>query len=105
VSLDLETSQHKEFRVKNSTPVKNLASAISQHILENKKVVLSAIGAGAVNQATKAVIVAGQTLSANNIILYSRDAFHTSPGKKVEDSEVEDNHTVIRKFLKAEYGS
>jgi stage V sporulation protein SpoVS len=110
MSLKLETDDLKEFRVKNTTPVKKLGSAISQHILSNKRVVLSAIGAGAVNQATKAVIVASQHLIANNITLWQRNAFHSNgagkPGETpTDENNFDDNHTVIRMFLKADYGS
>lgn len=45
-------------RVRGNTSVQNLASAVSNAVYDSKVVVLRAIGAGAVNQAVKAVAVA-----------------------------------------------
>jgi stage V sporulation protein S len=69
MSLQLELESIHELRVKATSPVKKLAAAISTNVLDNKRVILSAIGAGANNQAIKAVIIARQYLIASNIEL------------------------------------
>lgn len=45
-------------RVKSSSSPASVASALSHAVYDNKTVVLRAIGAGAVNQAVKAIAIA-----------------------------------------------
>lgn len=64
-----------ELRVASRTPTTELASAISHAIYANKRVVLRAIGAGAVNQAVKGMVVASQYVAARGLILANRPGF------------------------------
>lgn len=61
--------------VASGTIVKRLAGSIYNNWLEGKEVVLSCIGAGAVNQAVKAVIVSGQMFSQNGKYVSIRPGF------------------------------
>ena len=45
-------------RVSGNSPAEKLAAAISHHVYDGKRIALRAIGAGAVNQAMKAVAIA-----------------------------------------------
>lgn len=64
-----------ELRVASRTPTAELAVAISHAIYDNKRVVLRAIGAGAVNQAVKGLVVASQHVAARGLILANRPGF------------------------------
>lgn len=64
-----------ELRVAARTPTPELASAISHAIYDNKKVVLRAIGAGAVNQAVKAIIVAQGYVAQRGMSIVTRPGF------------------------------
>jgi stage V sporulation protein S len=62
-------------RVSGSTQPEKLASTIAHKLLDGKKVVLRAVGAPAVNQATKAVIIAQGFVASKGLVLYRRDGF------------------------------
>jgi stage V sporulation protein S len=62
-------------RVGGSTSAEKLASTIAHKILDGKKVALRAVGAPAVNQATKAVIIAQGFVAPNGLVLSRRDGF------------------------------
>jgi stage V sporulation protein S len=64
-------------RVKSSSSATSLASAISHGIYDGKTVMLRAIGAGAVNQAVKAVAIARSFVAARGIDLSIRPGFTT----------------------------
>lgn len=66
-----------ELRVASRTAVTELAQAISHALYDNKKVVLRAVGAGAVNQAVKGIIQAQQYTAARGLVLATRPGFHT----------------------------
>lgn len=68
-----------ELRVAARTPTAELASAISHALYDNKKVVLRAIGAGAVNQAVKGLIVAQSYTAQRGLTLATRPGFVTTP--------------------------
>lgn len=68
-------SAEAELRVANKTPTAELASAISHAIYDGKRVVLRAVGAGAVNQAVKGLVVAGQYVAARGLSLANRPGF------------------------------
>jgi stage V sporulation protein S len=77
-------------RVKGDSSATSLASAISHGIYDGKKVVLRAIGAGAVNQAVKAVAIAQSYVGARGLTLSMRPGFTDvympdldAPGKTV----------------------
>lgn len=62
-------------KVKNDSEVKKVAGAIAEMVRENKDVEIQVIGAGAVNQATKAMIVARGFVSTNGLNLSYVPAF------------------------------
>lgn len=68
-----------ELRVAARTPTAELASAISHAVYDGKKVVLRAIGAGAVNQAVKALVVAQGYVAQRGLTLVNRPGFVTVP--------------------------
>jgi len=62
-------------KVKNDSEVKKVAGAIAEMVREGKDVELQVIGAGAVNQAVKALIVARGFVSTNGFDLSAVPAF------------------------------
>lgn len=64
-------------RVKNNSNPQALASALSHAIYDSKKVILRAIGAGAVNQAIKACAIARGYVAPRGIDLAIRPGFVT----------------------------
>jgi stage V sporulation protein S len=66
-----------ELRVASRTPTPELAAAISHAIYDGKKVLLRAIGAGAVNQAVKALVVAQSYVAQRGLVLANRPGFLT----------------------------
>jgi stage V sporulation protein S len=74
-SASTHDDEDEVFRVKASASVPNLASAIAYAMYDDKRVVLRTIGAGALNQATKAVIVAQGYVGPRGMTLYTRPSF------------------------------
>jgi stage V sporulation protein S len=66
-----------ELRVAARTSTPELAAAISHAIYDGKTVVLRAIGAGAVNQAVKAIVVAQGYVAQRGLVLATRPGFLT----------------------------
>ena len=64
-------------RVKGSSNANSLASAISHAVYDGKKVVLRAVGAGAVNQAVKAIAIASGFCAQRGVSLSFRPGFTT----------------------------
>lgn len=64
-------------RVKSSSNPQSLASAISHAVYDSRKVLLRAIGAGAVNQAIKACAIARGYVAPRGIDLTIRPGFAT----------------------------
>lgn len=64
-------------KVKSSSSAPNLASAIANNIYAGKTVVLRAIGAGAVNQAMKAIAIAQSFVGPRGKVLSCRPGFTT----------------------------
>lgn len=73
---ELETDEVL-LKVKSSSAASNLASAIANNIYDGKKVVLRAIGAGAVNQAMKAIAIAQSYVGPRGKVLSCRPGFTT----------------------------
>ncbi len=69
-------------RVGGSSPALSLASAISHAVYENRRVVLRAIGAGAVNQAMKACAIARGYVAQRGLDLVVRPGFTEVEGKR-----------------------
>lgn len=64
-------------RVKSSSAAPQLASAISHAVYDNKEVYLRAIGAGAVNQAIKAIAIATSYTAARAVRIACIPGFAT----------------------------
>lgn len=64
-------------RVGGGTSAHDLAAAISHGIYDNKRPVLRAIGAGAVNQAVKSVAIAQSYVGSRGLVLSVRPGFCT----------------------------
>lgn len=62
-------------RVAGGTPANDLAAAISHGVYDGRTVTLRAIGAGAVNQAVKGVIIASSLVAPRGLILSMRGGF------------------------------
>lgn len=72
-----DISEDNILRVKASSSASKLASAISHALYEERKVVLRAIGAGAVNQAVKAIAIAGSFVASAGLVIACRPGFTT----------------------------
>jgi stage V sporulation protein S len=77
----MEDTQPDEtlLKVKSSSNAPNLASAIANNVYDGKNVVLRAIGAGAVNQAMKAIAIAQSYVGPRGKVLACRPGFTTVP--------------------------
>lgn len=71
------SGEENVLRVKNSSNPQSVASAVSHAVYDGRKVVLRAIGAGAVNQAVKACAIARGFVAPRGIDLYIRPGFET----------------------------
>lgn len=88
----MQQSQEPEFtvaapddhviRVSGKTPPHELAGAIANCVYEGNYPMLRAIGASAVNQAIKGVIVANQYVAARGLSLAFRPGFANVPGEQ-----------------------
>jgi len=76
---DKDAHDGEEFvlRVKNSSSAPSLAAAISHGVYDSKKVVHRAVGAGAVNQAVKAIAIAQSYVGQRGLVLSCRPGFVT----------------------------
>ncbi|HHX44041.1 MAG TPA: stage V sporulation protein S [Chloroflexi bacterium] len=75
---DRPTSQHAEvFKVASRSHVTSVAGAIAGVIRGHGRVELQAIGAGAVNQATKAIAIARNYLAEDGLDVVSIPTFAT----------------------------
>jgi len=80
-------------RVASRSSCQSLASAISYAVYDGKEVTLRAIGAGAVNQAVKAIAIAQGFVAARSLVLYCRPGFTT-----VEMDDGERSAVILRVF-------
>jgi stage V sporulation protein S len=62
-------------RVAGGTPANDLAAAISHGVYDGQSITLRAIGAGAVNQAVKGVIIASSLVAPRGLVLNMRGGF------------------------------
>ncbi len=76
-TLGEDNGEEVLLRVKSSSAASSLASAISHGVYDGKRVTLRAIGAGAVNQAVKAVAIAGSFVAPRGVSLTMRPGFTT----------------------------
>lgn len=75
--LPLEDQAEPLIRVASASNVKNVASAITQQLREGKRVRVRAVGAGATNQAAKALAVARGYVGQAGMDLITRPGFET----------------------------
>lgn len=80
------TAEDQVLRVTNIANPKDLAAVISHGIYDGHRPVLRAIGAGALNQALKACIIARGYVAARGIDLVVRPGFATVNGEQGEDT-------------------
>lgn len=88
--MTTENDHDIELRVAAKTPPIDLASAISHGLYDGKKVRLRAIGAGAVNQAVKATVIASGYVAQRGLSLAIRPGF-----VNVRLNESEDDRTAV----------
>lgn len=79
--------QHQLLRAKGNTDAKKLALSIVSHRSKNpgQPVVIRAIGAGALNQAVKACIIANRFLISHGVTAYIHPSFN----------DITENETVV----------
>ncbi len=77
--------EERVLRVKNTSSAAKLASAISHGIYDGQEVLLRSIGAGATNQAVKAIAIARGYVAPRSIDLHCIPGFDTVPGRDGED--------------------
>lgn len=82
--MGTQKDEERVLRVKNTSSANSLASAISYGIYDGNEVLLRAIGAGAVNQAVKAIAIARSFVAARAIDLHCIPGFDTVPGRDGE---------------------
>lgn len=75
----------REFRVKSVTPPPELGSAIAHAIKAGDQVILKAVGAGAINQAVKAIPIAQSFVSSFGTKLTEEITFFRS---KTDEGEI-----------------
>jgi stage V sporulation protein S len=71
----MEQQPEEILRVSGGTSAHDLAAAISHGIYDGKRLVLRAIGAGAVNQAVKSVAIAQSFVGSRGLVLSVRPGF------------------------------
>jgi stage V sporulation protein S len=81
-------------KVRSGSSAPALASAISHGVYDSRKVILRAVGAGAVNQAVKALAIAQSYVGTRGLVLSFRPGFVTV---KMPDREV--SGIVFRVFV------
>lgn len=71
-------------RVASGTPPAELATAVSRALADGRHPVLRAIGAGAVNQAVKAIAIASSQVALRGLVLSCRPGFVNG---KIDDQD------------------
>ncbi|MEU1816052.1 stage V sporulation protein S [Streptomyces roseifaciens] len=79
-----QETPEKEFRVKSITPPPELGSAIAHAVKSGHQVVLKAVGAGAINQAVKAIPIAQSFVSSFGTELIQKITFFRSKAPEGE---------------------
>lgn len=83
-------------RVSSSSPAQSLASAISHAVYDGKKVVLRAIGAGAVNQCCKGIAIARGYVALRGLNLLVQMGFAEVKGRHQDDLSAMVFHVVAQ---------
>lgn len=82
------TAEEQILRVTSGANPKDLAAVISHAIYDNHRPVLRAIGAGAVNQAIKACVIARGHVATRGVDLVIRPGFANVNGENGEISAI-----------------
>ena len=72
-------------RVSSSSSVQDVGAALAHACYDSRRVVVRAVGAGAVNQAVKAIAVARGFAAPRGLDLVCRPGFATVPGRDGKD--------------------
>lgn len=83
-----ETPEDRVLRVSNGSSAQKVASAIAHAIYDDNQVDLRCIGAGAVNQAVKAIAIARGYAAPRGYDLWCIPSFHTVEGKEGDISAI-----------------
>lgn len=83
-----ETPEDKVLRVSNSSNAQKVASAIAHGVYDDGSVTIRSIGAGAVNQAVKAIAIARGYAAPRGLDLVCVPGFQTIAGKEGDISAV-----------------
>ena len=83
-----ETPEEDFLRVGAGSTPQSVASAIAHAIYENGQVKLRAVGAGAVNQAVKAIAIASGYVAPRGMVLSCRPGFTTIESRDGEISAI-----------------
>jgi stage V sporulation protein S len=75
-------------RVSAGSNPQSLASAIAHALYDNRQVKLRAVGAGAVNQAVKAIAIASGYVAPRGMVLNCRPGFQTIESRDGEISAI-----------------
>jgi stage V sporulation protein S len=85
---ELLAPEEKLLKVASSGNPQTIAAAIAHALYENKHVKLRAVGAGAVNQAVKAIAIASGYVAVRGMVLNSRPGFMTIKSRDGEISAI-----------------
>ena len=66
----------------------SVAAAVAHALYEKNRVVIRAVGAGAVNQATKAIAIARGYVAPRGVDLVCRPGFANIPGKNPDEGQI-----------------
>jgi stage V sporulation protein S len=84
-AVEPEAPKHPVIWVRPNSNVQGVAGVLTSSIGEDRRITLRAIGAGAVNQAVKAIIQARQQLSVQGEDLIIKPGFTTVRGNDDQD--------------------
>ncbi len=79
------TSEQDIIRVSSSSSVQDVGAAIAHKVYDDRRAVVRAVGAGAVNQAVKAIAVARGFAAPRGLDIVARHGFATVPGRDGTD--------------------
>lgn len=79
------TSEQDIIRVSSSSSVQDVGAAIAHKVYDDRRAVVRAVGAGAVNQAMKAIAVARGFAAPRGLDLVCKPGFATVPGRDGTD--------------------
>jgi len=87
-ATDLPSTVEDHLRVSSSSNPQSVASAVAHAVYESRQVKLRAVGAGAVNQAVKAIAIARGYVAPRGLDLTCKPGFTTIVSKDGEISAI-----------------